>query len=109
MKQLLLIFTGAILLSSCNEKKKTASSDAGTDKTTTSTTTSAEKVAGKTASFTIDGKSFSGEVTTQYFGDKETKPFSVICQQEEPLATLQIVFANEKDALTDQSFSTVNS
>ncbi len=53
----------------------------------------------KTASFKVDGTTFNGKVSTQYFGsNKETDNFSVLCQQDEPLTLLQAVFANEKDA-----------
>jgi hypothetical protein len=51
------------------------------------------------ASFTVDGATFKGNVSTQYFGsNKETDNFSVLCQQDEPFTLLQAVFANEKDA-----------
>ncbi len=52
----------------------------------------------KTASFTVDGKAYKGSVSTQYFADKVTGQFSVLCQQDEPLALLQAVFKNEKEA-----------
>lgn len=52
----------------------------------------------KTASFIVDGASYKGNVSTQYFGDKITGQFSVVCQQDEPLALLQAVFKNEKEA-----------
>ena len=52
----------------------------------------------KTASFSVDGTDCKGKVTTQYFADKVTGQFSVLCQQDEPLALLQAVFKNEKDA-----------
>lgn len=52
----------------------------------------------KTASFIVDGASYKGNVSTQYFGDKMTSQFSVVCQQDEPLALLQAVFKNEKEA-----------
>jgi hypothetical protein len=52
-----------------------------------------------TASFKVDGATFNGKVSTQYFGsNKETDNFSVLCQQDEPFTLLQAVFANEKDA-----------
>ena len=53
---------------------------------------------GKSASFTVDGTTYKGNVSTQYFGDKVTGQFSVLCQQDEPLALLQAVFKNEKEA-----------
>lgn len=52
----------------------------------------------KTAAFTVDGTAYKGKVTTQYFGDKVTGQFSVLCQQDEPFALLQAVFKNEKEA-----------
>jgi hypothetical protein len=54
-----------------------------------------------TASFTVDGATCKGKVSTQYFGsNKETDNFSVLCQQDEPLTLLQATFANEKNAKT---------
>lgn len=53
----------------------------------------------KTASFIVDGVAYKGNVSTQYFGDKVTGQFSVVCQQDEPLALLQAVFKNEKEAV----------
>ena len=53
----------------------------------------------KDGSFTVDGTKMTGKVSTQYFGsNKETDNFSVLCQQDEPLALLQATFANEKNA-----------
>jgi hypothetical protein len=52
----------------------------------------------KSASFTVDGAAYKGNVTTQYFADKVTGQFSVLCQQDEPFALLQAVFKNEKEA-----------
>ena len=69
--------------------------------TTSATSTAPIETGGKdkTVSFTIDGTTFKGKVSTQYFGsNKETDNFSVVCQQDEPLVLLQATFANEKDA-----------
>lgn len=53
----------------------------------------------KEGSFTVDGKTVEGKVSTQYFGsNKETDNFSVLCQQDEPFTLLQATFANEKNA-----------
>jgi len=56
-----------------------------------------------TASFTVDGTSYKGKVSTQYFGSNtETDNFSVLCQQDDPLVLLQATFANEKDAANSE-------
>lgn len=53
----------------------------------------------KKGSFTVDGKTIEGKVSTQYFGsNKETDNFSVLCQQDEPFTLLQATFANEENA-----------
>ncbi|SDD96984.1 hypothetical protein [Niabella drilacis] len=64
--------------------------------------------AGKTGSFSFDGKEVAAEVTTQYFGsDKVKSNFSVLCQHNEGGATnpdfqlLQVTFVNEQDAATN--------
>ncbi len=58
-----------------------------------------ESSSSKKGSFTVDGTKMSGRVSTQYFGsNKEIDNFSVLCQQDEPLALLQATFANEKNA-----------
>ena len=53
----------------------------------------------KGGTFTVDGKTYEGKVSTQYFGsNKETDNFSIVCQQDEPLTILQATFSNEKNA-----------
>jgi hypothetical protein len=59
----------------------------------------------KTGNFSFDGKSVSGKIETQYFGDKEKANFSVLCQHNESsdpananFELLQVTFVNEKDA-----------
>ena len=98
MKKLIIIFTGIfIFLISCTDKKK---SSPGNNYSTTQTTTTSsdENKVEKSGSFTFNGTSFTGKSSTQYFGDKITGQFSVLCQQDEPFALLQAVFANEKEA-----------
>jgi len=64
----------------------------------------------KTGSFSFEGKSIEGAVSTQYFGDKVKGNFSVLCQHdndggtEKPnFALLQITFLNESDAINNPS------
>lgn len=64
----------------------------------------------KTGSFSFDGKSIEGEVSTQYFGDKVKGNFSVLCQHDNDggtdnpnFALLQITFLNESDAINNPS------
>lgn len=90
MKKLSFYLLTALVLSvpSCNNKSKESN-------------TAVIEISDKetTATFTVDGKTYKGKVSTQYFGsNKETDNFSVLCQQDEPLVLLQAVFANEKDA-----------
>lgn len=56
---------------------------------------------GKTGIFKVDGKSFTGKVTTQHFGAEGKQNFSVLCQQNgenSSFALLQITFVIESDA-----------
>ncbi len=105
MKKTILVLTAITLLISCGDKKKTTT-DSGTT-TETSSTSSNESSDDKTGEFSIDGKSVTGKVTTQYFSsDKEKSNFSVLCQHNESAASanfelLQITFVNEKDANTN--------
>lgn len=78
----------ALFFTACKDKKELAS-DAGIE--------IFEGV--KTGSFTVDGKTYAGNVSTQYFGsNKETDNFSILCQQDDPYTLLQCTFANRKDA-----------
>ena len=53
-------------------------------------------------SFTVNGNTMKGNVSTQYFGsNKATDNFSVLCQQGEPFTLLQATFANETNAKTE--------
>lgn len=98
-----IILTTAIILSlfniSCKDKmKETVNSEAskmGVD----------SDESGKTGNFSIDGKDFSGDIETQYFGDKVKGNFSVLMKNEEgkdPMKPdsrlLQITFLTENDA-----------
>jgi len=97
MKKTILMLTAAIsLLTACGDKKKTTTGDNST--TTEGTGLTVNDSEGKTGSFSADGAAFKGKSSTQYFGDKITGQFSVLCQQDEPFALLQAVFANEKEA-----------
>jgi hypothetical protein len=98
MKKTAIILTAAIsLLTACGDKKKTTTGDNITN-TKEEAGLTVNEDEGKTGSFTVDGTSFNGRSSTQYFGDKVSGQFSVLCQQDEPFALLQAVFNNEKDA-----------
>jgi len=84
----LAIFSTAFLMTSCKESK----TESNVEGVQISDST-------KEASFEVDGKTYNGKVSTQYFGsNKATDNFSVLCQQDEPFTLLQATFANEKDA-----------
>lgn len=57
----------------------------------------------KLGTFSFDGKTFSANVNTQYFGDKINGNFSVLCQHnadeisDPNFELLQLVFVNEND------------
>ncbi len=93
-KTILTCAAALTLLISCGDNKK-SSSDTGTSKETTSITDNESE--NKSATFKVDGTEFKGRVSTQQFGG-ESNNFSVLCQQNEPYALLQAVFANEKEA-----------
>ena len=95
-KSILALVSVIILLVACGDKKKTSSAESSSSAENTGLTVNEDE--GKTGSFSADGTDFKGKSSTQYFGDKVTGQFSVLCQQDEPLALLQAVFANEKEA-----------
>ena len=85
---ILSFFAAAISMISCKDSKKESNVEGVQISDST-----------KEGSFNVDGKTFSGKVSTQYFGsNKSTDNFSVLCQQDEPFTLLQATFANEKDA-----------
>jgi hypothetical protein len=95
MKEIIITCAAAVtLLISCGDNKK-SSLDTGTSKETSSITDDDSE--DKSATFKVDGTEFKGRVSTQHFGG-ESNNFSVLCQQNEPFALLQAVFANEKEA-----------
>jgi hypothetical protein len=93
-KTIITCAAAVILLISCGDNKK-SSLDTNTSKETTSVTE--DESEDKSATFKVDGTEFKGRVSTQHFGG-ESNNFSVLCQQNEPFALLQAVFANEKEA-----------
>ncbi|HEV7782330.1 MAG TPA: hypothetical protein VGO58_13745 [Chitinophagaceae bacterium] len=98
MKKTMIILTAAIsLLTACSDKKKTTTAD-NSSSVKEETGLTVNEGEGKTGSFSVNGTSFNGKSSTQYFGDKVTGQFSVLCQQDEPFALLQAVFNNEKSA-----------
>jgi hypothetical protein len=112
MKKSIIVLAAITLLNSCGDKKKTTT-DSGTTAETTSSSSN-ENSDDKTGEFSIDGKSVSGRVTTQYFSsDKEKSNFSVLCQHDESATSanfelLQITFVNEKDATTNSALKLSN-
>lgn len=91
----LAILASSILVS-CNNNK-------GNEINTTTGEINSEVA--KTGTFSFDGKTVSGKVETQYFGDKEKGNFSVLCQHNQSsdpgdanFELLQITFNNEKEA-----------
>ncbi len=99
MKKTILTCAAAVtLLISCGDNKK-SSSDTNTYKETTSITDNESE--DKSATFKVDGTEFKGRVSTQQFANDG---FSVLCQQNEPFALLQAVFANEKEATGTANF-----
>ncbi len=95
-KSILALLSAITLLVACGDKKKTSSTENSASAENTGLTVNEDE--GKTGSFSADGTDFKGKSSTQYFGDKVTGQFSVLCQQDEPLALLQAVFSNEKEA-----------
>lgn len=78
------------LFTSCKDKKEVAAEN-GVEMSEGS----------KSESFSVDGKTYKGNVSTQIFGsNKETDNFSILCQQDEPFTLLQCTFANRKNAET---------
>ncbi|MEO6611060.1 MAG: hypothetical protein ABIT05_00155 [Chitinophagaceae bacterium] len=107
MKKLVVSLSAVCMLLACNNKKQEDSNTNPVNETTTIPAN--DDKASKTGSFTIDGKTYTGDITTQYFGDKTTGQYSVLCQQDDPLALLQAVFSNEKDALSGTPFKPAES
>lgn len=111
MKKTILVLAAITFLISCSEKKKTTTDGSTTE---TSSSSSNESSDDKTGEFSIDGKSVTGKVTTQYFGsDKEKSNFSVLCQHDESATSanfelLQVTFVNEKDATTNSALKLVD-
>ena len=103
-KQILILAAGVLMLSACNSNKKT--DDAGSGKPESGLTVN-DNEDGKTGNFTFDGKDYKGKITTQYFGDKTTGQFSVLCQQDMDnyeFVLFQIIFHNEAEASGSSTF-----
>lgn len=93
------------MLIACGDDKKTTSG-ATTGATSETSSTSESSSDEKTGEFTFDGKTVTGNASTQYFGDKEKGNFSILCQHNESATSanfelLQATFVNEKDATTN--------
>lgn len=101
MKTTLLVFAGvaALCFSSCNSNSQDKKvQEIIANELSKSAISLDENDAGKTGSFSVDAQNFNGKTSTQYFGDKIKDQFSVLCQQDDPFALLQITFANEAEA-----------
>jgi hypothetical protein len=105
MKKIIICASILLLLIACGDNKKTTSEN--TNGTNTEESSSSESNSDeKTGEFTFDGKTVSGNVSIQYFGDKEKGNFSILCQHNESATSanfelLQATFVNEKDATTN--------
>lgn len=85
------------MLLSCGNKK----SGQETGSNPNSTVTMDNNDTQKSGSFTIDGKSYTGKISTQHFGSGEKPNFSVLCQfdgEGSDFALLQTTFVNEAEA-----------
>lgn len=85
-------------LSACGPKPGAAPS------VTAETVPSDDEAPALTGTFTVDGKTYTGKVSTQKF--PATGQFSVVCQQDD-YGFVQITFANEDDARKAQSVKLV--
>jgi hypothetical protein len=102
-KQTLVYLLGLSMLAACSNHK---SADAASSSSENSTAID-ENTEDKTGSFTFDGTAYKGKITTQYFGDKATGHFSVLCQQDFDngnFVLFQIIFHNEAEATGSNSF-----
>jgi hypothetical protein len=105
MKNLTIISLALLtLFAACTDGQKSSDEDAALNSITTNNDDA------QTGSFSFDGKSVEGVVSTQYFGDKVKGNFSVLCQHDNEggsgnpdFALLQITFLNESDAINNPS------
>ena len=88
MKNVSAILLLAVLIVSCKENKSTTPADA-IIKDAADQALELNTPSGKTAGFSVGDFTYSGKVSTQYFGDKAKDGFSIVCQQDEPYALLQ--------------------
>ncbi|MEO6820404.1 MAG: hypothetical protein ABI204_11790 [Ginsengibacter sp.] len=90
-----------LLFCSCNGQSSKGGEPTNKEPEENNASLSLDDDNGKTGNFKVDGKDFSGKVTTQHFGDKEKGNFSVLCQEDgekSNFALLQITFVTESDA-----------
>jgi hypothetical protein len=96
------VFFACILAASfmaCNNDKDTkAEPSADKKESTTFTTNESENGSG---TFTVDGTSFSGNVTTQTLAKSQ---FSVLCQQDSPFNLFQATFKDKADYDASKTF-----
>lgn len=98
MKKIILPALIALLaLSACNSKSK-AENDI-TQKAVADATNDTDY---GTATFFVDGKSFTGKISKQIFTNNS---YSVLCQQDEPFQLIQITFKDEATAKKGGTFT----
>lgn len=100
-KKILYMAMAALTLQACNNSDNPSAGDAA-KKEAREAGISINDEGEKTGEFSFDGKTVTGKVSTQHFGNKETANFSVLCQHNEEGNTnanfelLQITFVNQK-------------
>jgi len=104
MKHILISCTILLVtLSACNNEGESSVGTTGKKEADEAGLTVNERE-DKTGTFSFDGKSVTGKVETQYFGDREKGNYSVLCQHNEGgnenpnFELLQVIFLNEKEA-----------
>jgi hypothetical protein len=100
MKRITTVFLlAAGFFVSCNNDKDKTADTPGAKKENTSFTSEESKDG--SGSFTVDGTSFNGKVTTQQLAQQQ---FSVLCENDSPYKILQITFKDKTDYGANASF-----
>lgn len=115
MKRIMLpVLISSVLLLSCGNNTEKKISDTVNEKAAEVGLTVNDEE-DKIGNFSFDGKEVSGKIQTQYFGNKETDNFSVLCQHNESddpananFERLQVIFLTEKDATTNPNLTIYN-
>lgn len=100
MKKSFIVCMLAALLTACNNDKDTKAETPSGKKESADLRPGESKEGSGT--FTVDGTSFSGKVTTQTLAQNQ---FSVLCQQDSPFNLLQATFKNKADYDGNKSFN----